>query len=58
MKSYKNETDEEVEKMLEEWDIIPCAYCGKDISMLDAKIVKLWDGSIEFICKSGHSKDD
>ena len=42
--------DEEVEKMLETWDIVKCRYCGKDISMLDAKIV---NGEY-FICKKGH----
>lgn len=50
--TYKGETDEEVQKMLEEWDIVTCKYCGKKISMLDAAAVKLANGSEAFFCKS------
>lgn len=52
MKDYNGETDENVQKMLEEWDIVKCKYCGKEISMLDAKIIRLENGSESFVCKS------
>lgn len=52
MKDYNGETDENVQKMLEEWDIVKCKYCGKEISMLDAKIIRLENGRESFVCKS------
>lgn len=43
--------DEEVQKMLEEWDIVRCRICQKKISMLNSR--QLRDGS-GYICKEGH----
>lgn len=51
-KNYKDIKEEDVQKMLEEWDIVKCKYCGKKISMLDARVIKLEDGTEVFVCKS------
>ena len=40
--------DASVQRMLKTWDVVRCWYCGKKISMLNAKITK--DGQ-HFICK-------
>ena len=40
--------DEQVQKMLETWDIVKCQICGKEISMLDSIPLKGEEG---FICK-------
>lgn len=56
--TYKGVTDEEVQKMLEEWDIVTCKYCGKKISLLDAGAVKLENGSEAFFCKSHGSRNN
>ena len=51
VKRSNEKADREVAKMLETWDIVRCAYCGKKISMLNAKIIK---NGQNFICKEGH----
>jgi len=47
----KEEADREVEKMVEEWDMVRCEICGKKISMLNSKILKNGEG---FICEGKH----
>lgn len=49
--AYKDITDEEVQKMLDEWDLVKCPLCHKKISMLNAKLVTLSDGREAFVCK-------
>lgn len=49
-KVYADE-EEKVKEMLENWDIVECAICKKEISMLNAKTI---NGGQYFICKSGH----
>lgn len=44
------DTDEEVQKMVEEWDKVTCAICGKTISLLDASTA--FNGE-KIICKNG-----
>jgi hypothetical protein len=44
----KTVTDEEVERMVETWDIVKCKVCRREVSMLDAESVN--DGEY-FICK-------
>lgn len=41
--------DEKVAKMIEKWDIVRCRICGKEISMLDGRLVK--NGSY-YICRN------
>lgn len=50
MEKIKLDSDDEVQKMLEEWDKVKCVICGKTISMLEASTV--YDGE-KFICKKG-----
>ena len=47
---YKQETDEEVEELLSNWDIVTCAICGKVISVTDAKISTIGNKEF-FVCK-------
>ena len=42
-------TDDDVEKMIEKWDIVKCRRCGEEISMLDAEIIE----DKYFVCKKG-----
>jgi formylmethanofuran dehydrogenase subunit E len=49
-KHSAGDTDENVQRMVETWDIVRCHQCGKNISMLNAKIV---NGKY-FICKGIH----
>lgn len=44
----KRDSDKEVKRMLETWDIVKCYYCGKDISLLNATPIK--NGQY-FVCK-------
>jgi len=46
------ENDEEVERMLETWDIVRCQNCGREISMLDARIIYTGGGEY-FVCREG-----
>ena len=48
VKIAKPDTDESVKKMLDTWDKVNCHYCGKEISMLNAKTVE--NGKF-FVCK-------
>ena len=50
-KVTKKDTDESVERMLKNWDIVRCHYCKKKISMLKARII---NGGQYFVCKNGH----
>lgn len=45
------ETDAQVKRMIDTWDIVKCKICKKKISMLDARIV---NGGEYFVCKNGH----
>ena len=49
---YMDITDEEVDKMVKEWDIVKCALCHKKISMLKAKLILIPGKGEIFICKS------
>ena len=49
----QNRKDKETKELLETWDIVNCYACGKEISMLDAKLIRQ-DGREHFICKRGH----
>lgn len=42
--------DKVVQKMMDTWDIVNCKYCGKEISMLNAKIIHNTFGEY-FVCK-------
>ena len=42
-------SEEEVEALLEDWDIVICAGCGKEISLLDDLDISPDDDSI--LCK-------
>lgn len=44
---FNLEDDSEVEKMMEEWDLVECRFCKKMISMIKADLV---DESY-FVCK-------
>jgi hypothetical protein len=44
----KRDTDKEVQKMLETWDIVKCFYCGRDISLLNAQPIK---NGQRYVCK-------
>lgn len=46
-KNEKKDTDESVQRMVKNWDKVRCHYCGKRISMLNAKLIK---GNF-FVCK-------
>lgn len=46
------DSDEDVQEMIDNWDIVTCRYCKKEISMLDAVLITLEDGSDAFVCKS------
>jgi len=48
-------TDEEVDEMLRSWDKIRCAICGKEISMLDARIIRNQYGYESFVCRNHKS---
>jgi len=39
-KPENKDTDATVKKMLDTWDKIKCHYCGKEISMFNAKPVE------------------
>jgi hypothetical protein len=41
---------QEIDKMLEEWDLVRCYYCGKKISILNAKLISEDE---HFVCKQG-----
>ena len=45
---FSREKDNEVNKMIESWDMVTCRYCLKKLSMLEAKMTP--DGQY-FICK-------
>ena len=49
---FEPATDEEVDEMLETWDKVRCEYCGKEISMLDAKIIRNYKGYESFVCRN------
>ena len=49
---FENATDKEVDEMLETWDKVRCEYCGKEISMLNAKIIRNHKGYESFVCRS------
>lgn len=53
MDEYCRDLDESVKKMVDEWDSVKCARCGKIISILDADTI--YDGAL-FICKRGRCK--
>lgn len=40
----------DIKKLIEEWDKIKCANCGKEISMLEASTI---NGGEAFVCKDG-----
>ena len=42
--------NEEVDKMLKEWDMIRCKICGKKITMLEAEIIRTEEGYEYFVC--------
>ena len=48
-RKIQEEKDKEVEAMIDTWDIVRCRYCGKQISMMKAKVI-----SNGFICQEGH----
>lgn len=48
---HKRETDKEAEELIETWDVVVCKFCGKKISIFEAKLSR--NGSY-FICKKGH----
>ncbi len=49
------ESDADIQKLLDTWDIVTCYICGKEISMLDANIVYDSRKNREyFICKKAH----
>jgi len=50
MKTKEKDLDRKVQHMIDTWDVVKCKYCGKKISMLDARPV---DGMF-FVCKKGH----
>lgn len=51
MESNNNHyTDEEVNKMLAEWDKTYCYNCGKEISILNASTINKGQ---RFVCKNG-----
>ena len=45
----KKDTDEQVEKMVKDWDIVRCKICRRKISLLNAISV---NGGEYFICES------
>lgn len=47
-KTKLRDTDKSVRDMLENWDIVTCYYCGKNISMLDGKLI---NNGQHFVCK-------
>jgi alpha-D-ribose 1-methylphosphonate 5-phosphate C-P lyase len=49
----KDITDDDVKKMLDNWDKVRCHRCGKEISMLKAKTV---NGGMYFVCSDGCEK--
>lgn len=46
-----NIKDDETKRMLDSWDIVRCHYCGKKISMLNAKSI---NSGQYFICSGEH----
>lgn len=48
----RKEDDEEVQRMIDTWDMVECSYCHKEISMLNANLITLEDGSEAFVCKT------
>lgn len=49
---YMDITDEEVDKMVKEWDIVKCALCHKKISMLKAKLILIPGKGEVFVCRN------
>jgi len=49
IKNRVRDTDKQVEKMVENWDIVRCKICRKKISMLTAMSIN--DGEY-FICQA------
>ncbi|HOM77794.1 MAG TPA: hypothetical protein PLT50_01150 [bacterium] len=49
---YMDITDQEVDRMLEEWDIVKCALCHKKISMLKAKLILIPGKGEVFVCRN------
>ena len=48
------DTDETVQKMIEEWDIVICAICGAKISLFHTDIARTISGREVFVCKKHH----
>ena len=44
----EKDADAQTEKEISEWDIVKCHYCGKEISMLNAKPL---DEGRYFVCR-------
>lgn len=51
VRKSEEERDAEVKKMLEDWDIVKCKFCGKKISMLNAKLIH-GEETEYFVCKT------
>lgn len=49
---YMDITDQEVDEMLKDWDMVNCAFCHKKISMLNAKIISVPGKGEIFVCKN------